>query len=248
MTRGLGAWGPDEEAVVEDAVPQDLDGLGLWAVRDAVLGRVLAGRDPDELVGAGLLPFGMPGRALLADARREVAAILGDAPPPAPPVAVSVELEGFAVRGHASDAMVHAGSLSAAHRFAGWITHVARAAAGHDTPTTVRARKGAVTYAPVSRLLALDVLGNLVQLYRYGRRLPLLWFPETTWGIACKWRSLPWGGLRDREPDPWTRRVLGGRNPFDDDLTDVVPVPRGCSARELGETLWRPARAAEVRR
>jgi exodeoxyribonuclease V gamma subunit len=266
FTRRLGAWAPEEEDGVVDREPLDLDrGLDTWALTDHVLRQGLAGADlrPGGVVWRRLLrsaslPLGMPGEQALLGVLRDVQALLDAsadhrAPPPRT-AEVHLGVGGttltarLPIRGERL-VKVHVSNVFGKHRFSAWLTHLVAAAAGLRCEGHLFGSGGGhVGWRPVDRCEANALLERLVALFEEGQRLPLMWFPDSallwTWGGLDRVRK-SWGGWGD--PEPWARRVLGDRCPFDVavDLSDL-PIPAGLEAWVLADELWTPANAHEL--
>ncbi|MCA9492832.1 MAG: exodeoxyribonuclease V subunit gamma [Myxococcales bacterium] len=261
----LGTWSGPDEVTVEDRAPTELrGGLEVWALRSALLDRALQGDDLTEggevwrwAMRGGRLPMGMPGEVALRTVLDEVTALHDAALPcldgPARRVDLDLPLAHTTLVGHARLHGQRAVELTASKvrgkaRFATWIGHLTRCAAGLDVESHVfghDATHAAFRAVPADE--ARSLLERLLALHHVGLQVPLLWFAEAShaWAAARErdrdpLRALSWG--RYQEPDAETRRVLGDRCPFDPDadLSDV-PIPPGCQAAELAEELWAPA-------
>jgi len=215
VRRSLGAWQPQDEATVEDREPMDLaGGLELWAVRDALLRLALQGTDLSEggeawrwALRCGALPMGMPGEVALRAVLLDVDAIVQSARPHLAepvrrldltlPLSRTSLVDQPSLRGERA-VVVTASKVRGKKRFSAWLGHLLLCACGHAVESHVWGNDSHVAFGPVAADEAAGLLERLAQLYGWGLRLPLMWFPEAswTWFRAQRWAKDPEDGLR----------------------------------------------------
>ena len=175
-----------------------LDGLGGWALRDALRARDVAGEDETQRLQAthagGLLPPGARGDAVFGanedeaqELRRKVR-LHGELRP----CAVEAVLDDARVAGIvddcAADAVVrgHSGAVKPKHRLTAMVEHlvvaVARSAGAGSLPaaTAVYGRADDFRLRPIDGDEAKQALGVLLAGFRAGLRQPLPFFPAAS--------------------------------------------------------------------
>jgi exodeoxyribonuclease V gamma subunit len=196
LRRRLGILASDHSDEIEDALPVELDGLGVWGVGQRLLEARLAGAEVRTAILAeiarGTLPPGVLGKPVVDRVAPVVEEIVRAAEPgEAGSVDVKVSLpDGRALRG--TVAGVHGDVLrtvtysrvSARHRLAAWVRLLALTAAGTGRPfeavtigkARAEAELGRVTVARIGPLdvdVARRELAALVDVFDRGMREPL---------------------------------------------------------------------------
>jgi exodeoxyribonuclease V gamma subunit len=213
-----------------DALPVELDGLGVWSIGDRLLTALLAGGDTDTVCAAeiarGLLPPGALGQQVLERARDKAVAIAAEARAVAdgPRSSLDVDVglaDGRRLVGTVPDLVAGVlrtttfSKLSPKARLAAWVRYLAAVAShpdlalgsatvgwGGKEPLVVRLPSLGPT--PEERLgRAVDLLAILVDLRDRGLRGPLPLFTDTSHRYATAVRS----GRQDPREDAarfWT--------------------------------------------
>ncbi len=199
----------DEEALIEDQEPAELNNLQRWSVAQPLVERALSGEDLRgayrSVRGAGVLPWGTPGECLFQDLVAEVLPVSravqdlcrGER---RDPIELDLRLgEGLRLQGRIDDlwprGMVHFryAKLKARYLLRLWINHLALCCRAEGEPPwqswlIVRGQGG--TAAEVYSLLPVDEpepeLIKLIRLREQGLREPLLFFPESSWAYASE--------------------------------------------------------------
>lgn len=273
----------DERAQVQDREPIELSALELYQVASPLLGRSLQGEALDHALASvqalGVLPLGVPGRVsyehvttLVEPLSSKVRSLQAD---PLPACAVDLELGGQRLQGHV-DGLNQRGRLLFGYArikqrdlVAHWIRHLALNAAGQPTTTRIVGRPSRGGGVGIYRLLPVRepkaLLADLMELAEAARRLPLLFFPDTSmvWkrkagdrgspaqqDAADRSASVAWvkynplqGWRTGDGTNPYVIRVLGDLRPWDQGVRDRVPVPHGLDFRNLADRVAGPLRA-----
>ncbi len=242
---------PDEVAAIDDREPFRLGGLEQWQVRDRLVRDMLQARNLDDidrrLLGEGLLPHGSGGevqrRQMRGRAERLGKALSGWLQGnPWEAEAVNFSLAGVDIIGQLERAtkkgMVEyrVGSLRAGDRLMLWIRHLALAIErGNSGEGVFVAEDQVLQLTPVEKAQAKDYMQNLLDHFMAGLRLPLPFFPETSWRFASgdeKWAEAWYSddyGHRQGEGDDAARRIIyRDAEPLDDEF------------KKLAEEIWQP--------
>ena len=243
---GLSLW--EDEVELSAEIPFDLDGLGRWKLRHALLADDSPVPYRDRALRSGMLPLGTPGRVALEDQeaqvqafRVQVAPLLAD--PRAP---VDVHLPGEpTLSGRLHDlyaggrVVLQPGRVKPKGLFQLWIEHLALHASGWSGTSTLLGPSGGSRLRPMAADKAAAQLDRLRNGYRKGLAQPLLFWPDVSLD-AC--RADDRAEARRASRDAWKNRsdavrtvdtwVLGpGTHPFDDDagipgLADPLKVAK----------------------
>jgi len=261
-TRVLGLWTPEAAATSVDREPVDTpDRLHAWSIRDRLLRLRLTGVDLGRPGDAWSLirrrpdlPLGALGEALFDDLATEAERIAvateelrdGEARPDR-----SIDLDLGAVRltGHVGQLyeggrVVHrAGSVGDKHVLQAWIRHLALTAGDWAGATHLVGRPRVRSLPEAEPADANQHLADLVDGFRLGQVVPLLFFPRCSraWATAdAPSPNLVWPpGEYDCR---WRTRILGDDNPFEPDFasrSDLVPTP-ALAAPALADRIWGP--------
>lgn len=191
---GLSVW--DDQDPITDELPVTLDGLEGWAIGDRLLSKLLAGADPDRLMGAEWRRGTLPPRALGARALEtvmhqavEVAESirpwLGD-DPDSRDIALEIGdrlLTGTIAPIHGQTLLtVSYSSLAAKHRLAAFTRLLALTAAhpGTEWQAVTVGRRHTSVLGPVDPGWAVLVLDDQLDLYETGLREPLPFSPRAS--------------------------------------------------------------------
>ncbi len=215
LRQRLGLVLVEEDSELADAMSIELDGLQRWKVGQRLLDALLAGADAATCRAAELargdLPPGVLGEneidALLSTTDRLVRAVTAACPDYGTNVAVEAEVvlpSGISVAGTVTDVVgdtilsVTYSQVAAQHRLAAWVKYLLLTSASPETPyravTIGRGSRGRLTKATIAplhgegevrRVLALELLDNLCELARRGRREPLPIFCKTSAAYAA---------------------------------------------------------------
>lgn len=204
VQRRLGLFLEGDLEPVAEREPMQLDALEQWQIGDRLLARLLGGDDPKnayEVVRAsGALPLGTLGRvryetiAAEASAVAAAAAVLraGDR---LPPLEIEREIDGVRLIGLIRDlwpvGQVRVGFSRTGRRseIRLWIHHLLLNASDTGPRASFLIGRGNKD-APASRVrfrpvgAPLPILKQLLDLYRLGQTLPLLFFPESSRAYA----------------------------------------------------------------
>lgn len=274
LRRRLGLKVFDDDAVLDDAIPVELDGLQKWAVGSAMLKDLLAGADPDTALQLawrrGALPPGRLGWQIARSIAQTAAAIGGralqvmGAEPEATSLDIDLDLEdGRRLRGTVTgvhgDRVVNASfsSLGPRHHLDAWIPLLALSAAHPETAWTAgsiaRQQTGAamVVFNAVPPEVALRHLRDLVSLRDLGLTRPLRIPLKTGYAMAkvgphgSYGARQAWEGDRfDGERDGDHHPQVWGRKAPFSVLTQAEP---GHDLAALADRLWRPILEAVMR-
>ena len=175
---GAAGLRPDlADADLLDDAPVELDGLGLYAVKDGLLALLARGATVDEayhaLRGTGVLPPGALGQAwfdrahtLVADVAERTAAFGTAAPRPVVAETEAWRLEGMLDVSETGALRVRAGRVGSKDLVRGWLDHLALCASDADAAprqTTVVGQDKTVTFAPLDPGEARLLLQSLVR-------------------------------------------------------------------------------------
>ncbi|ABB23858.1 exodeoxyribonuclease V subunit gamma [Pelodictyon luteolum] len=250
---------------LDEREPFGLDGLDAYRIRaelaEAMLLEGDIGRVQDRFRAEGVLPPALSGdrlyQSLLEDAARFVRSVQRLAPISLPlpaldfelplgPMILSGRLEGLRSSGQL---FARPASMKARERMRSWIFHLVLCSLrpeGVDPETLLIMNNGAYRLRqPEAPGLLLQ---ELLERYRSGQRMPLAYFPETSFswegklekgeGDALKaargaWRTSGFGGARGEGDDPAFRRCFGEAG-FDSEAAGPLYF------RELAAALVRP--------
>jgi exodeoxyribonuclease V gamma subunit len=259
LRRRLGILAADYTDEVEDALPVELDGLGVWGVGTRLLEARLAGAEPRGAILAeiarGTLPPGVLGKPVVDRVAPVVEDIVRHVEPgETGSVDVKVSLRDRALRGTVAGVCgdelrtVTYSRVNARHRLAAWVRLLALTASS-DRPFSAvtigkaraEAEGGRVTVAripPVGVALAHRELAALLDVYDRGMREPLPLYCFTSAAFAqggeaaarAAWAST-WNQPKE-DAEPEHQLVHGGVLAFDALLAD----PRFA---ELARVVWR---------
>ncbi len=240
---------------VEDAEPFDVDGVERYLLAEDLVGRVLAGQDPDARLpvarAEGRLPPGRLGEAAfreVADAARALAAKAATWLEGGPDegVAVDVGLGPFRVVGRvdgfgpAGPVRCRPAKLKAKDLLSAWVEHLALCAAGKAGRTVVVATDKSVAFQPVEA--AAPLLAGLLDLYWQGLTEPLRLFPEASLAFAERIRDPKraakarpearkrWEGddfVRGERDDPYLDACFRGTDPLDETFEQLAETVFG---------------------
>ena len=196
---GLPVW--DDQDPITDELPVTLDGLESWAVGDRLLGKLLAGADPDQLSGAEWRRGTLPPRALGA---RALETVLQQATEVAERVRpwlcddpdsrdIALEIGDRVLTGtiapvhHQTLVTVSYSSLAAKHRLAAFTRLLALTAAHPETEwqAVTVGRRGTSVLGPVDPGWAVLVLDDQLDLYETGLREPIAVQPARLRGVRA---------------------------------------------------------------
>ncbi|WP_139283195.1 exodeoxyribonuclease V subunit gamma [Raineyella antarctica] len=255
---GFTHWRTEDDE--RDAIPLELDGLGIWAVGSRVLAATLRGDLLDDALRAehlrGTLPPGAAGAGILDRVRTDVERILRESGPlraeapvtrhvrvplPATGLVLSADVT---LRG-GSVVSVAYGRVSARHRLTGWFDLLALAAAGalDGSRAHLFGRKDHLCLTAPDRGAALALLDRWVGVATVGLDTPLPLPLKTGALLATTVRSgtsatdlAGQRGLRqswkDEQDANW--QLLWGP-----DLADLVRAPRPQGLDPIGdEPVW----------
>jgi len=273
LRRRVGINVYENDAVVADSIPVELDGLQRWAVGSAMLDDLLAGTSLDEALQLawrrGTLPPGQLGWQIakgLADSAASVGAKTLQIMDGHPRESVDVDLDlggGRRLRGTVSgvhgDRVVSASfsSLGPRHHLDAWLPLLALCAAHPGRPWssgTIARHAGAagmVVFAAVPADVALERLKDLVALRDLGMTRPLRLPLKTGFAQA---RSGEHGRFGARSA--WVGdRFEGERNSdlhplvwgADAPFSVLTRAPAGLDLATLAERVWRPVLEAVIR-
>jgi len=274
LRRRLGLKVFDDDAVLDDAMPVELDGLQKWAVGSAMLDDLLGGADPDTALQMawrrGALPPGRLGWQIARDIAQTAAAIggkalevMGDHP-----VATSLDVDlalgdGRRLRGTVTgvhgDRLVNASfsSLSPRHHLDAWLPLLALSAARPDTAwtagTIARQQTGAgmVVFDAVTPDVAIQHLRDLVALRDLGLTRPLRLPLKTGYAMAKVGEHGMFGARRAWEGDRFDGERDGDHHPQvwgrQAPFSVLTRAESGHELAALAERLWRPVIDAVMR-
>ncbi|MEM9189782.1 MAG: exodeoxyribonuclease V subunit gamma [Myxococcota bacterium] len=248
----LGLYLGGDERRIRDREPIALDNLEQWMLGTELLRERLAKQSHEETVAriraSGRLPPGTLGDVAFQALRPLVDQLVAKAAPllegePLPPLPVDLTIDGTRLRGTLRGVYPRGQTHAQYSRLARssdlelWIRHlVLNAAAPENYPRKSaligRAEKGPeakrIFYRPVGD--AVDILAELIRLYRVGLRYPLPLFqlssrayaerrlagtPEEQALIGAERIFYPTGDAFTDFSDPYVRRVHDGRSPID---------------------------------
>jgi exodeoxyribonuclease V gamma subunit len=186
---------PDEE-------PFDIAGLERYGARDTLVAEMLAGHRIEEVGrksrARGQLPHGAPGAAAWADVLEGMDLVVQRvheaACQPLEPLELDLALDDVALRGwlggltESGRVAFRPAALKASDRVQIWIHHLAlcAATAGTRLPTSLHvAADRILRLAPVPD--SLEILHDLLALWREGQSAPLPFFPDTSHAYAEAW-------------------------------------------------------------
>jgi exodeoxyribonuclease V gamma subunit len=236
---------------VEDALPVELDGLGVWGVGQRLLEARLAGAEPRAAILAeiarGTLPPGVLGKPVVDRVSPMVEEIVRHVEPgDVRAVDVKLSVGGRALRGTVPEVRgvqlrtVTFARIGARQRISAWVRLLALSASTGRACSAVTIGRGAVVrIAPVEPEAARRELASLLELYDLGMREPLPIACLTSAAFASggelaarqEWES-EWS--RDREDAaPEHVLVYGRRLPF----AELAADPRFA---EFALRLWKP--------
>ncbi len=264
LRRRLGLSVFEDDAVIADAMPIELDGLQQWSVGSALLADRLAGQSPREALELawrrGDLPPGTLGWTLarrIADGVEPVATQAIDVMAGLPRSSVDVDVDlgdGRRLRGTVTglhgDRVVEVSysTFGARHFLDAWLPLLALSAGRPGTPwtagTVARRRGGAqlVVFSPIDPDVARAHLRDLVDLRDTGLARPLR-LPLKTGHAYVRygeraadkeWTGGRFGGERDKDHHP---RVWGPEAPFSTLLEADDPE---LALPALAARVWRP--------
>jgi exodeoxyribonuclease V gamma subunit len=259
LRRRLGILAADYTDEIEDGLPVELDGLGVWGVGTRLLEARLAGAETRGAILAeiarGTLPPGVLGKPVVDRVVPVVEEIVRHvAPGETGSLDVKVSLRDRALRGTVAGVcgdelrMVTYSRVNARHRLAAWVRLLAlTASTGRELSAVTigkaraEAERGRVTVAripPVGVEVARRELDGLLEVYDRGMREPLPLYCFTSAAFAqggealarAAWAST-WNQPKE-DAEPEHQLVHGGVRPFDEVLADRRFV-------ELAGRVWR---------
>ena len=198
---------PGEEELPEDREPFSLDGLQRWQLNDYLMQQCIEGHSLESagqrLAGEGRLPQGLPGKVVEARLLQRVTGLherlapLLEAQPWREPLELDIGLtledeEGGIrlagrVRRYTGKGVFdfRVGHLRGQDRLNLWIRHLAVAVeAGGAEESLFVAEDAGCRFLAIDREAAMEPLSLLLMLYRQGQRVPLKFFPRTSWQYA----------------------------------------------------------------
>lgn len=206
LNRRLGLYLRQEEMLISDREPLELDVLGGWSLGARLLGHLLAGRSRDDALGLlraeGTLPFGHSGTLQLERIEAVCAAIAhrvgverGEAVQQALALDVSLDT-GTRITGTIPNRWLGGmvvptySELKAKHALPVWLRHLASCAQGDALRAQLigRGDKSLVNvmgWGVVPRDEARAILGELVAIYLRGQQQPLPFLPLTSDKYYC---------------------------------------------------------------
>lgn len=206
LERRLGVGFRDDELIIDDHEPLELDRLEQYRLAQPLLERHLRGEDVERTFAAvqagGVLPWGTPGRCVF----EEVVQALGPVAQAVlrlqagdellSPLAVDLTLKNARLTGRVESLwsrglIIHRfARLNAKHLLRAWITHLTLGCQrrGDAQSSFIVGRqpegRGARTYELSLPPDPRAILEDLLLLYRAGLSAPLLFFPETSKAYA----------------------------------------------------------------
>jgi exodeoxyribonuclease V gamma subunit len=235
LQKRLGLYLVGEPDLVEDREPIELDFLARHRIGAFVLERALAGeldKAAEAVRAAGWLPLGAPGDVLYADIRGDVAGVTRVAAAWAvgarlAPLEIDLDIGTARVSARLPDLWSEAqlvrqySRVAAKSEIGAWLRHlVLQCSARRDDPRrtvvvgrAAEGRGGAAMrrFRPLDRGRALELLSDLVELYRIGQREPLRLFPAASRQYVAGLRADP-GDPRGAE-----RALSAARKKFEGD-------------------------------
>lgn len=269
LKRSVGLKVYEDDAVLADGIPVELDGLQRWAVGSAILDDLLAGASPDEALQIawrrGDLPPGRLGWTLAQSVAETATAIARQATSvidgkPRTSIDVDVDLgAGRRLRGTIGgiygDRIVSTSfsGVGPRHHLDSWIPLLALTAAHPETKWTAgtvarsRDQAGMVVFDAVDPSRAAEHLRDLVALHDLGLsqplRLPLkTGYSWVRWGenpARKEWEGDRFDGERDGDQHP---TVWGRKAPF----SVLMSGDPQTALAALAPRLWAPILKAAV--
>ena len=200
----LGIRFEEAEAMAEDCEPLGVDGLGAYALRDALLEAALAGDDVNrrvaQLLASGALPHGEAGVIALERVRTKSAGLLGTAADWAALEASSAQIDldigGVRLRGTVPGLRggalrrLSAAKVNGAQLLQLWLAHLGCCAAGVIAQASEQLHEDVhVRVAALTPAAATAALADLLQIYAEGLRRPLPLFTKSAWAYAQQWHE-----------------------------------------------------------
>lgn len=246
MQARLGVSLGRDQTVLEDREPLALDELDKWILGTPLIERARQGEDitraPRDLVAAGSLPLGIVGEYAYGDVVPAVTGIadalkplLGAKPPPATEIELAIggtRVVGW-LRNVGKKGLVHYtySRLQGKNRIATWVRHLALLASGHGSESWLVTRTKDASSCERYRAVddADDELATLVDLYWRGLEAALLFFADPSFEYAAHVPAIGHENAVHKARRsftsqfgpascPYVRRVLGDRDPFENDF------------------------------
>ena len=249
--RQLGVANAEYGEALQESELFELDNLEAYFLKDDVLSELLDGGDSESCLklarARGKLPHGAFGEISFRQATEQLEEFARQVESMQEqqdmPVDIRVEVEGTAIEGSVP-ALASAGcfsyrpaKLKPKDQLMLWIDHLALCAAGKGGESTHLAEDKLFRLGTVEQIAALSTLGELVELYRQGRNMPLSFFPATSLAYAKKIADgkdestalssagYAWEGnqyVRGDSLDPWFDQAMRGRDPLDERFKQIA--------------------------
>jgi exodeoxyribonuclease V gamma subunit len=247
----------DTAPPLDDTEPFDLDNLVAYNLKEELLEMALSGRDPRELLPAvrarGVLPPSRPGDLLfltVADEVAEMAERVKGATQGASvldPLEVNLEIGQFRVVGTLGGIWPsvllrsRCATLSGRDQVRVWVEHLvlnALAPEGYPRGSVFVAANDILRLQPVKE--SITILETLLELYWKGLRLPLRFFPRSSFVFAESGKlgnaRTKWGGdWYPENDDPYYDLCFGDSDPLDEEFELVSRIVFEPLLRHRGE-------------
>jgi len=265
LRQALGLWMGKEEMPAQGRATAKLSGLERWHIGDELLRwcRLGVPLEPayEAMRASGRLSPGRAGRRLF-DSIAEEAGQLAEAAysiggPPRSSLELKLPVMNLELLLRAEELFevgpmrVRFSRAEGKSLLSLWIQHLVLQAAGYSLNSHLLGRGWGgprhLWIRPLPQPEAQRLLEDLIQLYRLGRRFPLLFFPGTSGAYisALRQGEPPWRAAEKAER-VWRfeggdlERVLGDWSPAQGPQPQHLPLPPGRNFHELALTVWGP--------
>jgi exodeoxyribonuclease V gamma subunit len=236
----------DSEPPLDDTEPFDLDNLATFNLKGVLLEIAVSGRDPRDLFPAvralGILPPSRQGELRFQMVADEVAEMaervkgVTQGTSVLDPLEVNLEIEQFRIVGTLGGIWPsvllrsRCANLSGRDQVRVWIEHLvlnALAPEGYPRGSVFVAADDILRLLPVEE--SITTLGTLLELYWKGLRLPLHFFPRSSFVFAESGKlgnaRTKWGGdWYPENDDPYYDLCFGDSDPLDEEFEMISSI------------------------
>ncbi|KOR29753.1 hypothetical protein TI04_07855 [Achromatium sp. WMS2] len=219
LTQRLGLQLPRNSEILSDVEPFSLDGLELYHLKNIMLSLV-QGNNTDEFIldylsADGIIPHGVMGRIVIQEHLgrvRHFNDILQQwSSPLLEPIEVNLDVSDFKIQGVltkiSSNGLLDSrlGKLRPKDRLGLWVRHLIMCALQHSDIQVLASRYVAedqlLQLRPVAN--ALEIIGDLLELYWDGLTTPIPFFPNSSWAWCNADSNFyeQWNGQNNPNPD-----------------------------------------------